>query len=110
MNLKHFYNHTSYLLTVTIVVTSTTSDLPNDQSAEVTHRFQIPPDKDYKLEYGTLECCVIKAISIGYVASGIHCEVRQEILSGEARLAQTLNEGSYIAITGVSPPALESDA
>ncbi len=110
MNLKHFYNQTQVPLTIAIVVTSQNSVSTGLTAAEVTHKFSINPGQDCKLEYGTLECSYIKAINISYEVSGIRYESNQEVLSPDAELAGVLNEGSYVAITHVSPPAFESDA
>lgn len=114
MNLKHFYNRTQFPLTIAIVVTgqvtSQNTMTGSHSTSEVTHKFGLNPGQDCKLEYGTLECCFIKAINLSYEVSGIRYQSNQEVISPEAELAGVLNAGSYIAITQVSPPAFESDA
>ncbi|MEK9711118.1 MAG: hypothetical protein VW258_00985 [Thalassolituus sp.] len=110
MNLKHFYNQTTFTLTILVVVGGTVASPTVGQQPEITHRFKLLPQHDYKLEYGTLECCFIRSIMISYEDSGVRYQALQEVLSEQSSLSRLFNEGSYLAVTQVSPPVFESDA
>jgi len=110
MNLKHFYNQTAHTLTILVVIGSTIAGPADAQQPEVSHRFKLLPQQDFKLEYGSLECCFIRSVTISYEDDGVLHQMLHEVRSDDSQLARLFNEGSYLAITQLTPSGFESDA
>ncbi|HBS42005.1 MAG TPA: hypothetical protein DEA26_04945 [Oceanospirillales bacterium] len=106
MNLKYFHNKTTLTLVVSITVGSGAS---SPTATEVTHQFSLAPGEQSKLEYGSLQCCYINAISLSYTDDNVQHISTQRTTPGPSSLSRILNESSYLGIISLEPLRFESD-
>ena len=77
-------------------------------TTEVTHQFPLAPGEQSRLEYGSLQCCFINTISLGYTHENVHY-LNTLKTTGPSELSRMLNEGNYLSIVSVEPLKFESD-
>lgn len=106
MNIKHFHNQTKLDLTITLSINQGLDVLAQ---TEITHQFQIRADEKKQIEYGDLYCNYLSGISITYELDGTRLSLSQAIISRDSPLAKKLNNSSYIGVSDLMPPAIESD-
>lgn len=106
MNIKHFRNQTNLDLTITLQINQG-FDIP--AQTEITHTFRIRANEHKKIEYGDLYCNYLSGISITYELDGMRLSVNQTITNKGSSLANTLNESSYIGISSLMEPTIDSD-
>lgn len=104
MNLKTFHNQTTNPLVITVTVGNGLASA----TTEVIHQFPLAPGEQSRLEYGSLQCCFINAISLGYTHGNVHY-LNALKTTGPSELSRMLNEGSYLNIVSVEPLKFESD-
>ena len=106
MNIKHFRNQTDLDLSITLIVNQ---GLASSTQTEITHTFQIKAKESKKIEYGDIYCNYLMGISITYELDDMRLKISKLVTNKKSPLANTLNNSSYLEISDLTLPAIESD-